>query len=74
MPEVVPPGTEEREEGEEEEKETVPTLPSRGLRSRGPVILAEGEPADESVMAEGVERPEVDLVERDDVEIPRVST
>ena len=28
----------------------------------------------ESVMAERVERPEVDLVERDDVEIPGVST
>ena len=28
----------------------------------------------ESVMVEGVERPEVDLVERDDVEIPGVST
>ena len=58
MPEVIPPRAEEQEE--EEEEESVPTLRSRGLRSRGPAILAEGEPAGESVMAEGVERPEVD--------------
>ena len=47
---------------------------SLGLRSRGPAILVEGEPAGEPVLAEGVERPEVDLVERDDVEILGVST
>ena len=74
MPKVVPAGAEEQKEEEEEEEEAVPTLRSRGLCSRGPAILAEGEPAGESVMAEGVERPEVDLVERDDVEIPGVST
>ena len=74
MPEVVPPSAEEQEEEEEEEEEEVPTLRSRGLRSRGLAILAEGEPVGEPVMTEGVERPEVDLVEMDDVEISRVST
>ena len=73
MPEVVPPGVEEQEE-EEEEEEAVSSLRSRGLRSRGPVILAEGKPVGEPVMAEGVERPEVVLVERDDVKILGVST
>jgi len=77
MPEVVPPGAKEQEkeeEVEEEEEEVVPTLRSRGLRSRGPAILAKGEPADEPITAEGVERPKVDLMERDDVEILEVST
>ena len=72
MPEVVPLGDKKQEE-EEEEEEAVPTLRSRSLRSRGPAILAEEEPAGEFVIAEGSERPEVDLVERDDVEISRVS-
>ena len=40
----------------------------------GPVILEEGKLANEPVMAEEVERPEVDLVRRDDVEIQGVST
>jgi len=55
MPEVVPPGAKEQEKEEEKEEEAVPTLRSRGLRSRGPAILAEGEPAGESVMADVVE-------------------
>ena len=42
MPETIPPGTEEQEE--EEEEEAVLALCPRGLRSRGPAILAEGEP------------------------------
>ena len=55
MPEVIPLGTEEQEEKEEEEEEeAVPTLRSRGLRSRGPAILAEGELAGESTIAEGL--------------------
>ena len=58
MPEVIPRGVEEQEEEEEEEEETVLTFHSQGLRSRGPAILVEGEPAGESTMAEGVERPE----------------
>ena len=72
MPKVVPPGIEEQgeEEGEEEE---VPVLRSRGLHSRGPVILEEGELANEPVMTEEVEQPEVDLVRKDDVEISGVS-
>ena len=54
MPEVVFVGAEEQ--GEEEEKEEkVPVLRSQGLRSRDPVILEEGELADEPVMAKGVE-------------------
>ena len=57
MLEVIPPGAEKQEE-EEEEEEAAVTLHPQGLRSRGPVILAEGEPAGESTMAEGAERPE----------------
>ena len=71
MPKIVPLGIEEQGE-EEEEEEEVPILRPRGLRSRSPVILEEGELAGEPVMAEEVERPEVDLVGRDDVEIPGV--
>ena len=71
MPEVVPPGVEGQREEEEEE---IPLLRPRGLRSRGPVILEEGELAGEPIMAEEPERPEVDLVGREDVEIPGVST
>jgi len=59
MPEVVPPGVKEQGE-EEEEEEEVPVLRSRGLHSRGPVILEQGELAGEPVMAKEVERPEVD--------------
>ena len=73
MPKVVPPGVEEQGE-EEEEEEEVPVLRSRGLRSRGPVILEEGELANEPVMAEEVERPVVDLVRRDGIEISGIST
>ena len=36
--------------------------------------MAEGDPVGEPVMTEEVEHPEVDLVGRDDVEIPGVST
>ena len=56
MPEVIPPGAEEQEE--EEEEVAALTLCPRGLRSRGPAILAKGEPIGESTMAEGAERPE----------------
>ena len=70
MPEIIPPGAEEQEE--EEEKEAAPTLHPRGLRSRGPAILAEGEPVVESTMAEGVEQPE-EVVERVAADIPGVS-
>ena len=40
MPKVVPLGVKEQGE-EEEEEEEVPVLRSRGLRSKGPVILEE---------------------------------
>jgi len=73
MPIVVPSSVEEQG-NEEEEEEEVPILRSHGLRSWGPVILEEGDLAGEPVVAEEVERPEVDLVGRDDVEIPEVST
>ena len=73
MPNLVPPGVEEQREEEEEEEEVL-VLRSRDLRSRGPVILEEGEFANEPIMAEDVERPKVDLVRKDDVEIPGVST
>ena len=68
MPKVVPPGVEEQGK-EEEEEEEVPILRSRGLRSRGPVILEEGELADEPIMAEEVKRPEVNLVRREDSQL-----
>ena len=71
MLEVVPSGVEGQREEEEEE---IPLLHPRGLRSRGPVILEEGELAGEPVMAEEAERLEVDLVGKDDIEIPGVST
>ena len=51
-----------------------PPLGSRGLRSRGPAILEEGKLVGKPVMAEEVERPEVDLVGRDNIEILGVST
>jgi len=74
LSEVVPASVEEQEEEEEEEEGEVLTLRSRGLRSRGPAILAEGEPVGESVITEEVEHTDVNLVGRDDVEIPGVST
>ena len=55
LPEVVPAGAEEQEEEKEEEEGEVLSLSSRGLRCRGPTILAEGEPVCEPVMAEEVE-------------------
>jgi len=73
MPKVVPPCIEEEGE-EEEEEEKAPVLCSRSLRNRGPVILEEGELADEPIIAEEVERPEVDLVGREGFEISRVLT
>ena len=44
MPKIIPSGTEEQEE-EEEEDEAVLAFRPRGLRSRGPVVLAEAESA-----------------------------
>ena len=70
---IVAPSSVEEQENEEEEEEEVPVLRSRSLRSRGPVILEEGEFTDELVMAEEIERPEVDLVGRDGVEILGIS-
>ena len=58
MPKVVPSSVEEQGE-EEEEEEKVPIIHPRGLRSRGPVILKEGELAGEPVMAEKVEHPKL---------------
>jgi len=71
LPEVIPPGAEEQED--EEEEEAVPTLHPRGLHSRGPAILTEGEPTGESTMAKGAKRLE-EVVERLEVEILGVST
>jgi len=73
MPEVVSPGIEEHGKEEEKEEEVL-VFRSRGLRSRGPMILEEGELTDEPVIDEKVEQPEVDLARKDDVEIPGVST
>ena len=52
MPEVIPSGTKEQDEEEEEEK-AVLSLHPRCLRSRGPAVLPEVEPACLSTMAEG---------------------
>ena len=52
MSEVAPSGVEEQREEEKEEK--IPPLRPRGLRSRGPMILEEGELADEPDTAEEV--------------------
>ena len=59
MPEIISPGNEEQEE--EEEEDAVLAFRSRGLRSRGPAVLAEAEPAGQSTVAEGTviaEQPE----------------
>ena len=53
MSEVVPSGVEEQREEEEDEEEIPPFRP-RGLRSRGPMILEEGELADEPATTEAV--------------------
>ena len=58
MPEVVPSSVEEQWE-EEEDEEEVPLLCPHGLRSRGPVILEEGELASEPVMAERSSNPKM---------------
>jgi len=71
MPEKIPHDAKEQEE--EVEEEAVPTLHPRGLRSRGTVILAEGEPTRQSIMAEGAKQPE-EVMERVEVEILGVST
>jgi len=51
MSEVVPSGVEEQRD-EEEEEEEIPPLRPRSLRSRGPMILEEGELADEPATTE----------------------
>jgi len=73
MSEAVPYGVAEQREEEEEEDEILLVRP-RGLRSRGPVILEEGELTDEPTTTDEAEQLEVDLIGRDDVEILGVST
>jgi len=85
LSEAIPSGVEEQKE-EEEDEDNVPLIRTRGLRSKGPVILAEGEfaneptaavepaAADEPIAVDDAEQLEVDLMSRDDVEIPGVST
>jgi len=67
MPEIIPSITEEQEE--EEEKYAATSLPPRGMRSRGPAVLAKVEPAGYSDMAEGIVVAEQSVVERAEVEI-----
>ena len=89
--EAIPSGVEEQRE-EEEDEDIAPLIRTRGLCSRGPRILEEGElageptTADEPIAADepaaaneptaaGEAEPlEVDMMSRDDVEIPGVST
>ena len=66
--ETVPSGVEEQRE-EAEEEDDAPLVRSRGLRSRGPVILEEGELADEPIATDEAEQLEVALMGMDDVEI-----
>ena len=54
MPKVIHLGAEEQEGEEEEEEEAIPTLHPRGLRSRCPAILAEGEPAANPLWLKGL--------------------
>ena len=61
-------------EEEEEEEEAIPTLRSRGLHSRGPAILAEGEPTGESPITEGVDLPATSLAQEKEVEAPQPSS
>ena len=76
---AIPSGVEEQIE-EEEDEDNVPLIRTRGLRSKGPVILEEGEftdeptVADEPTAADDAEQFEADLMSRDDVEIQGVST
>ena len=72
MSEAVPSGVEGQREEEEEEDEA-PLVRTRGLRSRGPAFLEEGELADEPLITDEAEQLEADLMGRDDVEIPGVS-
>ena len=72
MSEAIPSGVEEQRE--EEEEDSAPLVRTRGLRSRGPAFLEEGELADEPLLLDEAEQLEADLVGRDDVEIPGVST
>ena len=53
--EVFPSGVEERRE-EEEEEDNAPLVRTRGLRSKGPMILEEGELADEPTAADDAEQ------------------
>ena len=59
MPEAVPSSVEEQRE-EEEEEEEIPLRRPHGLRSRGPVILEEGELVDEPTTTDEAEQLEVD--------------
>ena len=73
MSEVVTSGVAEQREEEEKEDE-IPLVRPRGLRSRGPAILEEGDLADDPTATDEAEQLEADLVGRNDVEIPGVST
>jgi len=73
MPKIIPSGTEDQEEEEEKEEETVLALRPRSLRSRGPAVLLEVEPAGQSVVAKGAivaELAAAEVTERAEVEVP----
>ena len=71
LSEAIPSGVEEQRE--EEKEDNAPLVSTRGLCSRGPAFLEEGELADEPLTIDEAEQLEADLVSRADVEIPGVS-
>ena len=71
--EDIPSGVEEQRE-EEGDEDDAPLVRTRGLRSRGPMILEEGEFADKPTTTDEAEQFEADIMSGGDVEIPGVST
>ena len=70
--EDIPSGVEEPRE-EEADEDDAPLVPARRLRSRGPRIVEEAEPADKPTTADEAEQFEVDIMSGGDVERPGVS-
>ena len=73
LSEDIPAGVEEPREEEADEDDAL-LVPARRLRSRGPRIVEEAEPADEPTAADEAEQFEVDIMSGGDVEIPGVSS
>ena len=67
----IPSGVEEQRE-EAGDEDDAPLVRTRGLRSRGPMILEEGEFADKPTAADEAEQFEADIMSGGDVERPGV--